>query len=124
MVDRDDIDRSHVTLDALVAANFSAPIATLAPEEGGDWFLHIYSGLVDLKGPRASYQRLFDVTRTVARGMPMHRTRLLPFSRPEARAIGRFIRVTDHSDVRLQNTRLDGVLIEDLIVLRSELPAA
>lgn len=120
MVTQLDVPSAHDTLEALDQAGFPVGMAMIVNQPDGSKYLNIYSGLVDLRGPAQSYSRLRDVISSRPGLVPFPKIRLLSFARsPEAQAMRGVFKVEGRSDARLMNSNVNGVLFDDVILLRT-----
>lgn len=111
---------AHDTLEALDAAGFPVGMAMIVNEPDGSKYLNIYSGRVDLLGPAQSYRTLRDILSSRPGVVPLQMIRLLPFARsPEAQLMRGVFDMSGRSDVRLTNSNINGVLFEDVVLLRT-----
>lgn len=120
MVTQLDAESAHDTLEALDRAGFPVGMAMIVNQPDGSRYLNIYSGRVDLNGPAQSYRALRDVITSRPGLVPLPMIRLLPFARSrEAQVMRGVFQLEGRSAVSLVNSNVNGVLFEDVILLRT-----
>jgi len=119
MVTRDFTSAAIQTLAGLDRDQFPIAAAFISPDEDGTKYLFIFSGLVDLLGPRAAYSRLQNVLRGVSGGVPLQLIRLLSGRRPEVNALRATISVPVGSSIHFRNSNMNGIFFEDMTLLRT-----
>lgn len=120
MVTQLDAETAHDTLEALDDAGFPVGMAMIVNQPDGSRYLNIYSGRVDLQGPAQSYRALRDVISSRPGLVPLPMIRLLPFARSaEAQMMRGAFQLGGRSAVSLVNSNINGILFEDVILLRT-----
>jgi hypothetical protein len=114
-----DISATHRTLEKLDRAGFSMSTALWSVDDTGTWTLHIHTGLVDLNGSADTYRKLQAALAGTAGLIPLRSIQLLPHKHPVSQALRGAIVVGKFGDARLRDSMINGVFLEDVILVRT-----
>jgi hypothetical protein len=121
LVERD-LSDGRALLRSLDEANFPVFAALwLLNPDSGNWTLHMGSSVVDEVGGRAAYARLQGILNSTKSRLTLRRVTLVgTHDRFLSQIVGAgTIEETDENpDVRIQDTMLNGVFVEEAVIYR------
>lgn len=114
-------DRAHTVLRVLDQAKIPVEMAAWVPDDDDNWYLQLYTPMLDRLGPSRSYKRLQSALRGFTDTVPLSKTRLKSPSAPEFKAMIHAVSVGQFGDAEIQRSNFDGVYIAHMILVRSPL---
>jgi len=110
---------------ALDSARFPAFAALwLLRPESTEWTFYLGSPLVDIDGRHAAYSRLQTILEDSDVHVPLRAITLVGTADPLLQLLATAVAVEGGSEVRFQNSTINGVLIPDAVIYRLQRPGA